>query len=251
MNLEFNEADHTYKINGIFVPGCTTVTGILPKDWAMPWVAKETVKYILEKLEGKFDGPFLHGKIEDEIKRIVMDGKNAWRRKAESAAISGTTAHDYIEHYIKSQMGQEMFPPELPKDLAARNAIELFLRWEMQNQVKWLHSEIVVGSEKHMYGGKFDAVALVNGLVTLIDFKTSSGIRGEYSYQLSGYLNAYEEMEKAPCVAQRMVLWIPKTGNDFLGKIVQTPHTHDLEVFLTALQLYKALKKSELLLETA
>ena len=96
-----------------------------------------------------------------------------------------------------------------------------------------------------MFGGKFDAVARVNGRVTLIDFKTSSGIYPEYSYQLAGYQIAYEEMGKIPAIEDRMILWLPKTGNDFEPHIVKTPLAQDKQVFLAALEMYKALENSK------
>jgi len=247
MNLVFNEADHTYEINGILVPGCTTITGLLPKEWMGPWVAKETCAFIEKGLKEIYEREEMLSL--DYALDIVKKGKGAWRRKADKAAESGTTAHAYLESYIKDKMGLELLTPDLPADPLARNAIELFFRWELENQVKWLHSEVVVGSERFMFGGKFDAIAAVNGLVTLIDFKTSSGIHKEYYYQLAGYQSAYEEMKKEPAIAQRMVLWIPKTGADFEARIVPTPYEQDRRVFLNALALYKSLKESERTLE--
>src|SRR3990167_2345027 len=209
-DIQFNESAHSYLIDGLSVPGCTTVTGI-------------------------FDGlP------TDKVVEAVKAGKGAFRRKSNKAMELGTLAHSFCENFIK----EGKFPDALqPKE--ALNAFNLFLKWTEENKIEWIHSEIVVGSKQFMYAGKFDAVALVNGVETLIDFKTSSGIFAEYYYQLSGYSIAYEEMEKTPKLKQRMILWIPKTGGTFEARIVPTPEASDRKVFLSALELYKRLEESK------
>lgn len=229
----FDEAAHTYQWEGIYLPGCTTVTGILPKQWLAAWAAKECVTYILE-----------NGDFTSDQKKIIMDGKGAWRRKSKKAADSGTAAHAHIESYIKT--GTE---PLLFENEDVKNSFNLFLLWLNMNKVEWIESEVVVGSKNHMYAGKFDATAKINGKVTLVDFKTSSGIYAEQYYQTGGYQIAYEEMGKTPKIEQRMILWVPKTGSDFEARIVPTPFESDKRVFLAALELYKRLADSERILE--
>jgi hypothetical protein len=55
---------------------------------------------------------------------------------------------------------------------------------------KWLGTETVVLNEQHMYGGTYDALAEVEGVKTLVDFKTSSDGRAwpEHQLQVSAYM---------------------------------------------------------------
>jgi hypothetical protein len=230
--IVFNEPAHTYQLEGILVPGTTTVTGMCPKPWLAAWAAKEVVAAIIENCNGH---------LTPELKKIVLDAKNAWRMKRDKAADSGTMAHAHIENYIKTKT-----PPFLYENKEVQNSVELFFTWLGANQIEWLESEIVVGSKIHMYAGKFDAVAKVNGKVTLIDFKTSSGIYDEHGIQLAGYQMAYEELGKSPAIEQRMILWLPKKGGKFEARIIETPLAEDKQCFLNLLGVYRYFRNREL-----
>lgn len=210
-----------------------------------PWVSNETCDYILSAL---FEIAKLKQPSLASMASIVDEARTAYRRKSNKAANFGSKAHDWCEKFIK--FGMKERPPEEPKEVA--NSVELFMRWFAKNEIEWLHSEVVVGSSEHIYGGKFDAVARVNGRVTLIDFKTSKSIyEVEYGTQLAGYQIAYEEMGMLPVIEDRMILWIPKSGNEFKDHIIKTPYEDCKNLFLSALRFYHALRKIEPLKEAA
>ena len=50
-NRQFDASMHVYTIDGIFVPGVTTVLGLLPKPALVPWAAKMTATAIAQSLE--------------------------------------------------------------------------------------------------------------------------------------------------------------------------------------------------------
>ena len=56
-------------------------------------------------------------------------------------------------------------------------------------------------------------------------------------------------MGKTPKIEQRMILWVPKTGDKFEAKIVPTPYEADKMVFLAALELYRRLAESKRMLK--
>lgn len=229
-DIVFDPANHSYQIAGRSVPGVTTVCACIPgkAEWLPAWACKEMALDLMAHWEPNV--PYS----EDEIKWKIADAKIAYRLKKENAAGAGTATHFWIEEFIAGKIRP------LPQDPHVLNAVQLFLEWTKANNIRWIHSEVVVGSLVHMYGGKFDAVAEVNGVITLIDFKTSKAIYDEFNYQLSGYALAYEEMGQTPAIQQRMVLWVPKTGKRFEARIVPTPLDEDKRVFLAALELYKS-----------
>lgn len=234
-DIDYKESSHRYKLDGIPAPGCTTITGILPKDWMPGWVAKEVVSAVLASFNGGLTK-------EQEAK--IIECKKSWRVRAATAADHGTRAHSCFEQWILNRK-----LPEATESKEVLNAFTLFLRFTEENEIEWLENEVVVGSKEFMFCGKFDATAKVNGKVTLIDFKTSSDIFAEHYYQTAGYQLAYAEMEKKPGIEQRMILWVPKTGNEFKAEIVPTPYEMDRLLFLSALELYKRLGESERLLK--
>jgi len=238
IDLRFEAEEHVHILKGEMVPGCTTVSGMMPKEWLAPWAAKETVEYILKNLDEKFKAKILTNQLTSEIKSVVMAGKNAWRMKRDKAADNGTRAHELIETYIKESQ-EPLLELEVPE---VQNAVKLFFGWLEKHKVEWIASELQVGSETHKFAGILDFLAIVDGKFTLGDFKTSSGIHPEYYVQTAGLQIALEEME-CPPIEQRLILHIPKTGNDFEARVVPTPIAHDKELFLCALQFYRCTKR--------
>lgn len=222
-----------YKINGIPVPGVTSISGLLPKEWLAPWAAKMAVTYLKEKwIPGK---PYSKG----EISALLDEAKKAHKVTKDEAANRGTSAHDWFELYVKAQMNGSRVLPGFPEDPFVMNSIRLFLQYIEATPIEWLHSEVVVGSRTHMFAGKFDAIAKIKGVTYLIDFKTASGIYYEQYVQTAAYALACEEMGLS--VQQRLILWVPKTGNAFMGRVVPTPMELDQKCFLHAKGIYHAL----------
>ena len=89
---------------------------------------------------------------------------------------------------ILSQFGKvKVTIKNYSKDKKATNAIKQFLSWEKKNKVEWLASELVLASKKYLFAGTLDAVARVNGVLTVIDFKTSSMIGSDAFLQVAAY----------------------------------------------------------------
>jgi hypothetical protein len=128
----------------------------------------------------------------------------------------------------------------LPDDKEIQNIVKNFLEWEKIYNPQWLASEIQVGSLKHRYAGILDALAIMNDMfgekVTLIDFKTSSGIKDDYNIQLAGLCICLEEMGLK--VDQRAILHLPKEGK-YEFKIIDTDLEFEKKCFLSGLDFYR------------
>ena len=230
--VSFKEEGHAYTLlsNQKLVPGVTTICGLLDKPFLVPWAAKEVWK----ALTGK------HGEIvkwrEEVYESFILEAKMAYRRKATEAKDSGTLAHDFIEKWIDSKITGGGFAEEL-HDPKALNAVEEFKKWEIAHQITWLASELVVGSQVHEFGGKLDALAIVDGVPSIIDFKTSNQISKDYFLQTAAYEIALEEMGIK--VWQRVILRIPKDGSVFEALVVPTPLDLDRQAFLSLRQIQR------------
>lgn len=115
-----------------------------------------------------------------------MDGLDI-NQVRDDAADAGTMAHDMIDCHLR---GKKLdLPPEFnmnsPILKNAEHAFLAYLEWAEQSKLKLVASEQSLVSEKHQFGGTFDAV-LVAGTLRLLDYKTSSGIYQDMLIQVGG-----------------------------------------------------------------
>lgn len=101
----------------------------------------------------------------------------------DDAADAGTACHDMIDRHLH----QSDCPVTWPKAIAAKaeHAFLAYLEWAEQSKLQLVASEHSLVSEKHQFGGTFDAV-LTNGQLRLLDYKTSAGIYVDMVIQVAG-----------------------------------------------------------------
>ena len=141
---------------GDYVPGTTTVTGILNKPALVRWA----------------NNLGLHGV---DVSKYVDD-----------MASIGTLAHYMVECYckkVKPELG-DYTPNQI--DLA-ENAVLKFYSWEKENKFEVIEVEMKLISEQHQFGGQCDIYCMLNGKKTLIDLKTSKACYPEHYTQVSAY----------------------------------------------------------------
>lgn len=176
-----------YEENGVQYPSVTTITGMLDKPALLQWASNCAVEYINDNIDIVKDPIDVHAG-ED----VLNQAKKAYCTKRDSAATSGTICHKAIEIYIQDGKTPEV-EEMLSDDESASTGFDAFIEWEETNHVKWLETECKVVSVLFGYAGRFDAIAEVNGIRYLIDFKTSKGIYDEMKYQLCAYRQAYNQ----------------------------------------------------------
>lgn len=158
--------------DGTIVPGATTILGGLAKPALIGWA-----------------------------NRLGLEGIDS-RNYVNEAATVGTLAH----HLIERQLGGSA--PDLsdytPAQMArAQVSLASFNTWLEDHTLEPLASlsdtrepmlEAQLVSEQYRYGGTIDCFALLDGVPTLLDFKTSSGIYDEHKFQVSGYWQILDEL---------------------------------------------------------
>lgn len=211
-------------MNGIQVPGCTSVSGLFQDDgWKFGW----PVKVMYEELIG----PVKAGIKIDEV--FLREAKNAWRYVRNSAADTGTTAHRHVEEWVKYGI---MPPTKASPEIL--NCIAGFFEFVGEYNPEWLGCEMQVGSAEYQFAGILDLIARVPGLgVTLIDIKTSKEIKAEYRIQLAGLALAL--MEQGVALDARAILHLPKSGA-FELRLIESDLAKDQAKFLSGLQFLRA-----------
>lgn len=206
----FNATNHTYphKITGELYKGCTTIADLADKPFLAPWYAKEMANYLLSC---PYD--VVHEMSPKDFEKFVTDGKKAAPDIADKAKKDGTAAHDWIEGSIAASVDPAILLPGTPDSKQACNAIDAFCAWKKQHEIIWLASEEIVSSDIHRTAGRVDAVAIVDGIPSIVDFKTSGQISASYPLQCAGYHMMLREMGFT--VRQWIILRLPKDGADF------------------------------------
>ena len=216
---------YTHVVTGEMFTGVTSILSMKAQDWLKFWTTKENYNYMMSNWDVKKQYT------EKEKEELLFKAKNAYNIKSKDALSKGKEAHNWVEDYLHEKN------PALPSDEKVLSCIKAFLEFEKQKKVEWLLSEFIVASEVNKYAGTLDAYAMVDGKKTLIDFKTSKGMSGDYFLQTAAYQLALEEMGEKP--DQRMIMRLPKDGGALDVMIVPSKLEFDKEIFLALRETYR------------
>lgn len=145
-------------IGGVWYPSVTTILGIKPKPYLDKW----------------------------------FDENPVWApRKVAAANAIGTKFHALVECVIRMPVNPGII---WAGSRRLSGMIAKWCSWAKTVDAVIDHTELRVVGHKHLYAGTLDAVGTLDGIPTVFDWKTSSGIKDDMALQLSAYGNAYEEM---------------------------------------------------------
>lgn len=208
--LVFTESRHTYALDGVRVPGVTTVIGKAhDKPALVGAAAKVTALYAAEHVADKDAG----------TERWVADIKGHYRAKWNASGRRGTLLHDAARQLVA---GDPLMPVDIngepwPEDVirSAQQLARFMDQWDMQPSL----TERPVFHEAHGWAGTMDAVAVLrDGQRWLLDYKTGeTGIYPKDALQLAAYRHAShvqvvagEELEDQPMpeVDRAACVWV-------------------------------------------
>ena len=199
----FNEKEHLHEllVDGEWkaLTGCTTILSVLAKPALIPWAAKVAVEFI----------ETAHKSGLELTEQVFRDAKNAHRTKKEKAGDIGTQIHAEIESLIKEAILSPTRQIQGNKDVS--ELTQHFVKWAIDNNVKFLESEKHVYSKKMFLGGIVDIVCELDGKLWIADIKTGSGIYPEHFAQMAGYELMMGEMGY-PEMGGAVVLNLRKDG---------------------------------------
>lgn len=156
----------------------------------------------------------------------------------------GTQIHEAIQSHIDLQevkvttiYGEEVM-----------NALKGFMQFKKDHpEIILKRAEIAVTSEQYKFNGTLDCLAEIDGKLIMADWKTGKtkkektipDIYDEFLYQVSAYVMAYNEQEKAD-IKQAFVLCLAKNAISYNFVELDWQKIQDSfnEVFLPALKIY-------------
>lgn len=258
--ITFNELRHTYsirvpelKLEKLWQPSVTGVLNVMAKDALIPWAAGEVRLYAEERLHE------LHGTTEDneltvrDVENILAEAQECWRDRSKAMSI-GSLAHRYLHSEIMYRAGAIKEKPEMtvkadpilaptfdqPMIDAAAESVKAGIQFLDDHHVEPIMFERVMWSPEYGFVGTADLVAKVDGVMSVIDYKTSKAIYSSMFLQLAAYQNAYMTEFPDQVIHNRYVVNIKKDGTGLeVEKRDLESYSDDLEAFLACLTLYR------------
>jgi len=140
-----------------------------------------------------------------------------------NAASRGSSIHEAIEFYDKFKF--------IGVEENEKPYFNAYLDYKKQHNVVSIASEVKIYHKQLLYAGTLDAIAIVDGKVTMVDYKTTAVLHTKLvAVQLAGYLMALESWGLT--VEQVAVLQIKKDGT-YVYKVLDA----DIPTFKACLQI--------------
>jgi hypothetical protein len=241
----------SYRVEGCEYPSVTTILSCIAKPALVAWSAKverELVKEVSARLYEQCQGlqepitaPQWLLRLED-----MLGKEKAHTKELAKAGEIGSQVHALIEFTLRMELCEKVGPsPAL--ESKAQFAYASWQKWRQSVKFRPILVEFTVVSKKHGYAGTADLLAEVNGVLTLVDWKTGKAVYKEAHLQNAAYREAVREMGLGDA-KQGLILRLPKTEADpDFEAVPALPEEPCLKTFLTAKDLWTDMQEPELL----
>jgi len=226
-----------YTIRGKQWPSVTTVLNIIAKPALGPWYAREERRYfeaaMLEVLAkpGARDPEYVLTAVA-----AAVTGVKAADRVKQQAATIGTAVHAGIEWHLRARLGEDAGPePTLPDE--ALWAVESWKDWAQSVQLEPLAIERAIYCDACGYAGTLDLYARVEGVLSVLDWKSGKAIYPEAFLQNVAYRHAARRLGLPS--EQGLIVRLPKLVEDPAWEVMLVPETVTVANFRAALSLWR------------
>lgn len=241
--LRFNEKSHRYTISDsgekfAHCPSVTTILNVLNKPALMEWAVTSACNYVEDELRTLLDTDSFS---LEAVISVIGKARHAHTRLADTAADIGTDAHDWLARYWNSVRG--LCPaPEMPAEGPVLQCVTAALDWIKEHDVKPILIEHPLYSRQYKITGTADFVGWVDGVMSIIDYKSTKAIWPEVALQMAPYASMYYE-EFQVSTKNRIALRMDKiTGKFETRRFHETTFDLDMDTFICAFKLYDRLK---------
>jgi hypothetical protein len=172
------------------------------------------------------------------------------------AAEVGTLVHDMVDCKIRGvEPDTKDYSPE--HLAAAQPPMDKFNDWVKDKELEPILMEVPLVSIKYQYGGKPDFYGKVNGVLTLLDYKTGLDVYQEAFYQTAAYKMLLEENKglmyledgdewvKHPIfdVEEIKILRLGKSEDEGFHEVAVTNIEKNFQIFLRCRDIYELQRK--------
>jgi hypothetical protein len=179
MRQEYHLAD------GTKVPGVTSITYVL--GW---------------KVEGLIHWAYNVGRAGKDLDR-----------EREALTTAGSLCHAFAEADIKHTPRPDV--SQLPAEIVEKAEASFvgYLKWRESTRLELVVSEVPLVSERLRFGGRLDAVAVMDGEAGVVDFKSAKALYPDTVVQVAAYRWLWNETHPdAPVKRGHVLRWNPDGG---------------------------------------
>jgi len=235
--LTYRPKAHRYYYGGEPIPSVTTIINLLSKHALIQWAADMAVDHVEAcfKAEG-------HDFTLKPFDVICAEARKAHERIKTTAGDIGTRTHDYAAACLKAN-----FLQPLPDDPEAMPAMKAFQDWFRDHSVQTIEAERMICSKQMHYAGRCDFYGRIDGVLGVMDIKTSKGVYHDHFLQLTGYQIALHEELKLEEETKRWILHLSKETGKFkmIERGMSAPSAHAFTTLVRLEKLLKAAKKAD------
>jgi hypothetical protein len=234
-----------YEVDGERYPSVTHILGCIGKPALINWAANQERSLVTEAAADLYM-EWAAQMVPPQMPRASyvatllakLGQTKAHQRELAKAGEVGTQTHKLIEWTMRTALGAQAGPKPVVSDKALWGFMA-FEDWAKSVSLKPVLIEQTVYSKVHQFAGTMDLLARVNGVLTLVDFKTGKAIYPEAFLQSAAYQTALIEMGYvAPSAG--LIVRLPKVETDPEFETQPVPPAAELmPVFLAVRELWK------------
>jgi hypothetical protein len=226
--------NHRYRLDGKWMPNVTTIIRVMDAPRLDEWKVEVQVEGTAKAAHA--NPPVFGEDLDSYVKRLVVLGAQRYEheRLSREAADIGKHVHKLIEWEVRRMLGEQTARPEVQDE--ALFVFAGWREWAARVGFKPLMAEVRLANRTDGYCGTADLLALIDGQLSVIDWKTSAAIYPEMRLQSAAYrmaLRSYGWPE-----LDGYVVRLPKDGGDIHMENLGDP-AQDWEAFRACLQLYR------------
>lgn len=238
------------------LPRVTRVLSVIGKPLLLNWIAKTNIEAVTEASADLYatvagTTPMTREAWVGSLRRLLGE-ERADKRELEKAGNIGTAVHKMVEWTLKKEMGLKDLGPAPALDQDGADAFSSWLNWRTQVDFRPIKLELTCYSLRWGYAGTLDCYGVVNGKLSVIDWKTGKAVYPEHYLQNAAYRWAVEEMAFEKPEMGHIVRLPKQRGDSF--EVVEIPEAESIlyfNLFLKVMDLWSFIEKGPVAWATA
>lgn len=254
-SIIFEEGKHLYYVNvpdagikRLYQPSVTSILKMKDKSEALiTWAVNAMHDCTLNMLT---DVP---SPVDKRVFEACLDAaKDNYRKVKKEAADIGSLVHRVLEMELKARAGLNEHPtlpiradlllaPGLTHEMVekANFCVKAGFEFFDKHDLVVVQSEAPRWSPTYGYIGTGDLIAKLNGVLSVLDFKTGKRPYAEYFLQTAAYQHAYQEEFPDQAIQARWIVNVGRDGELQTADRGNETYEDDFKCFLSLLRVYR------------